>query len=123
MECSPALALLLAALGVYGVTSYGVAQRQAEIGLRMALGADRSQVLGMLVSSSLRTIAIGLAIGIVLALFLTRLMNGFLFSIHGWDPLSLAGASLLLVSVALLAILIPARRATKVNPVIALRCE
>ncbi len=118
-----ALALLLAALGVYGVTSYGVAQRQAEIGLRMALGADRAQVLGMLVRSGLRTIAVGLGIGIVLALLLTRLMNGFLFSVRGWDPLSLGGASLLLVAAALLAILIPARRATKVNPVVALRCE
>ncbi len=118
-----ALALLLASLGVYGVTSYGVAQRQAEIGLRMALGANRAQVLAMLVRGGLATIAAGVSAGVVLALILTRLMSGFLFAVRAYDPLALGGAALLLAVAALVAILIPARRATKINPVVALRCD
>ena len=117
------LALLLAAIGIYGVMSYAVTQRQVEIGVRMALGANRGQVLGMMVRSGLGTIAIGLGVGLVLALFLTRLMKGMLFDVRAWDPLALGGAALLLTMAALAAILIPARRATKVNPMAALRCE
>jgi predicted permease len=117
------LALLLAAIGIYGVTSYGVAQRKTEIGVRMALGANRSQVLGMIMRSGMTTIAIGLAVGIVLSLALTRLMSGLLFAVHASDPLALAGAALVLVLAALVAIFIPARRATKVNPMSALRYE
>ena len=117
------LALLLAAIGIYGVTSYGIAQRQVEIGVRMALGADRRMVLNMLMRSGLTTICIGLGVGIVLALFLTRLMNGLLFSVKAWDPLALGGAALLLVAAAAMAIFVPARKATKVNPVVALRYE
>jgi putative ABC transport system permease protein len=117
------LALVLAAIGIYGVTSYGVAQRQVEIGVRMALGADRGRVLGMLMRSGLTTIVIGLGLGIVLALFLTRLMSGLLYSVKAWDPLALGGAALLLIAAAALAIFVPARRATKVNPVVALRYE
>lgn len=89
----------------------------------MALGADRSQVLAMLVRSGLATIFIGVCAGAVLALFLTRLMSGFLFAVRTWDPLALGGAALLLVSSALLAILIPASRATRIKPVVALRCD
>ena len=117
------LALLLAAIGIYGVTSYGVAQRKTEIGVRMALGANRSQVLGMIMRSGMTTIAIGLAVGVVLSLALTRLMSGLLFAVHASDPLALAGAALVLVLAALVAIFIPARRATKVNPMSALRYE
>ncbi len=117
------LALLLASLGIYGVTSYGIAQRHVEIGLRMALGADRVQVLGMLIRSGMATIAIGLGLGLVLALSLTRLMRGLLFSVGASDPLALGGASVLLMIAALLAIFVPARRATKVNPMVALRYE
>jgi putative ABC transport system permease protein len=117
------LALLLASVGIYGVTSYGVAQRHVEIGLRMALGADRGQVLSMLLRSGLTTIAIGLGLGLVLALFLTRLMSGLLFSVRASDPLTLGGAAVLLMAAALLAIFVPARRATKVNPMVALRYE
>jgi putative ABC transport system permease protein len=117
------LALLLASIGIYGVTSYGVAQRHVEIGLRMALGADRGQVLGMLLRSGLATIAIGLGVGLALALVLTRLMGGLLFSVRTWDPVALGGAAVLLMAAALLAIFVPARRATKVNPMVALRYE
>ena len=117
------LALLLASIGVYGVTSYGVAQRKAEIGLRMALGADRGQVLGMMIRSGMTTIGIGLASGAVLTLVLTRLMSGLLFAVRSSDPLSIGGAALLLMAVALVAIYIPARRATKVDPMVILRYE
>ena len=117
------LALLLASVGIYGVTSYGIAQRHAEIGLRMALGADRSDVLGMLIRSGMGTIVIGLGIGLVMALFLTRLMSGLLFSVRAWDPLALVGAAVVLLVAALLAIFVPAQRATKVNPMVALRYE
>jgi predicted permease len=117
------LALLLATIGIYGVTSYGVAQRQAEIGLRMALGADRGRVLRMMLRNGMATIAIGLGLGVILALSLTRLMSGLLFAVQAYDPLVLSGAALLLMSAALLAIFIPARRATKVDPMVALRYE
>ena len=118
-----AVALLLAAIGIYGITSNGVAQRKTEIGVRMALGANRRQVLGMIVRTGMTTIAIGLAIGVVLSLTLTRLMSSLLFSVHASDPLALAGAALVLIFAALIAILIPARRATMVNPMSALRYE
>jgi putative ABC transport system permease protein len=117
------LALLLAAIGIYGVTSYGVAQRKTEIGLRMALGANRGQVLGMIMRNGMTTIAIGLVLGVVLSLALTRLMRGLLFAVHASDPLALTGAALVLILAALVAIFIPARRATKVNPMSALRYE
>ena len=117
------LALLLASVGIYGVTSYGVAQRRQEIGLRMALGADRAQVLRMMIGGGMTTIAVGLALGIILALALTRLMGGLLFAVRSYDPAALAGAALLLTAAAFIAILIPALRATKVNPMVALRYE
>jgi putative ABC transport system permease protein len=118
-----ALALLLASVGIYGVMSYGVAQRQMEIGLRMALGADRGQVMRMTIRRGMGTIAIGLALGVILALTLTRLMSGLLFAVRASDPLALGGAALLLTTAAFIAILIPARRATRVNPIVALRYE
>jgi len=117
------LALLLAAIGIYGVTSYGVAQRKTEIGVRMALGANRSQVLGLIMRGGMTTIAIGLVVGVILSLALTRLMSGLLFSVHASDPFALAGAALVLILAALVAIVIPAHRATKVNPMSALRYE
>lgn len=117
------LALLLAAIGIYGVTAYGVAQRKTEIGVRMALGANRGQVLAMIMRSGLKIIAIGVVIGVVLSLALTRLMSSLLFSVHASDPLALSGAAFVLILVALVAIFIPARRATKVNPMCALRYE
>ena len=117
------LALLLASVGIYGVTSYGIAQSRVEIGLRMALGADRGQVLRMMIRRGMTTIAVGLGLGLVLALSLTRLMSGLLFAVRASDPLALGGAALLLTAAAFFAILIPARRATQVNPIVALRYE
>jgi putative ABC transport system permease protein len=117
------LALLLAGVGIYGVMSYGVAQGRQEIGLRMALGADRGQVMRMMIRRGMSTIAVGLALGVVLALSLTRLMSGLLFAVRASDPLALGGAALLLTAAALFAIIIPARRAAKLNPMAALRNE
>lgn len=118
-----ALALLLAAIGIYGVASYGVAQRKTEIGVRMALGANRTQVLAMVMRAGMTTVAVGLALGVILSLALTRLMGGLLFSVHASDPLALAGAAFVITVAAAVATLIPARRATKVNPMSALRYE
>ena len=117
------LALLLASVGIYAVTAYGVTQRRMEIGVRMALGADRGQVLRLVMSSGAATIAMGLGFGLVLSLLLTRLMSGLLFGVQASDPWALGGAALILMFAALLAIFIPARRATKVNPMVALRYE
>lgn len=117
------LALVLASIGIYGVTSYVVMQSQQEIGLRMALGADRGNVLRLMMRRGLTTIALGLGTGVVTSLLLTRLVRGMLFDVKPADPLALGGATVLLLGVALLAIFIPARRATRVNPVVALRYE
>jgi len=117
------LALLLASVGIYGVTSYVVAQRQQEIGVRMALGAGRSRVLRLVMGQGMGTILAGLAIGLLPSLLLTRLMGSLLFAVRPADPLALGGAAVLLMAVSVLAIFIPARRATKVNPMEALRYE
>jgi putative ABC transport system permease protein len=117
------LAFLLASVGIYGVTSYGVAQRQMEIGVRMALGADRGQVMRMMIWGGMGTIAVGLVLGLILALSLTRLMSGLLFAVRASDPVALGGAALLLTVAAFFAIFIPARKATRVNPMVALRYE
>jgi len=117
------LALALASVGIYGVTSYVVAQSRKEIGLRMALGAARSDVLQLYIGQGMRTIAAGLAIGLAASLLLTRWMGAMLFDVRPADPLALGGASVLLVLIALVAIVIPARRATNVDPMSALRYE
>jgi putative ABC transport system permease protein len=117
------LALLLASVGIYGVTAYGVAQRRVEIGVRMAVGANRGQVLWLVMRSGAATIVTGLGLGLLLSLALTRLMSGLLFAVHAADPWALGGACLILLLAALLAILIPARRATRVSPMAALRYE
>jgi putative ABC transport system permease protein len=117
------VALVLAAVGIYGVMSYSVAQQTREIGIRMALGAQRSDVLRMTVKQGLRLVAFGLAIGLVAAFILTRVMASLLFGISATDPLTFISISLVLLAVAILASYLPALRATRVDPMIALRAQ
>jgi predicted permease len=116
-------ALLLATAGVFGVMAYSVSRRTREIGVRVALGASSGDVLGMIVGQGLRTIFIGVAIGIAGSLAITRTVESLLFGVTAADPLTFGGVTLLLVGTALLACYIPARRATRVDPMIALRYE
>ena len=109
--------------GVYGVMSYAAAQRQAEMGVRIALGASRADVLSILVGSGARLAAIGLACGLVIALVAGRLIESMLYEIRPGDPLAIGGAVLMLSGAALLAALIPALRASRIDPAIALREE
>ncbi len=110
-------------VGVYGVISYTVAQRIHEIGIRMALGAREGNVLSLVLGKGLRLVLLGVSAGIMASLALTRVMRGLLYEVTPTDPLTFLGASLLLASVALLACWLPARRATKIEPMAALRNE
>ena len=117
------LALVLASVGIYGIVSYSVSQRTREIGIRMALGARGVDVLRMVLKNGITLVVAGVAIGVAGALALTRFLTTMLFGVTPTDTTTFVVVSLTLAAVALIACLVPARRATKVNPLEALRCE
>jgi len=118
-----ALTLLLASLGLYGVLSYGVARRTQELGVRMALGARRIEVMRLVLGQSAKMTAAGIALGIAGAAASARYLSGMLFGVALFDAGALAGVSLGFAAVSLLASYLPARRATRVDPIVALRCD
>jgi len=117
------LALLLAAIGIYGLMTYSVQQRTQEIGIRMALGASPGSVRKMVVLQGMRLAAVGVVIGVAAALALTRFMAGLIYGVKTWDPVVFVTIAVLLGTVSWLATYIPARRASRVEPMVALRCE
>jgi putative ABC transport system permease protein len=118
-----ALALLLAAIGLYGLMAYSVTQRRNEIGVRMALGATREDILRIILRHGTRLAIVGIGIGLGLSLAVTRVLSSVLFAVSYRDPETFAGVALLLITVGLAACFIPASRAAKVDPMVALRYE
>jgi ABC-type antimicrobial peptide transport system permease subunit len=118
-----ALALLLAALGIYGVMSYLVAQRTNEIGIRMALGANRKDVMNLILKHGIMLAIVGVTIGIVASFALTRLMSDLLFGVSPTDPATFIVIPIVLIFVAFISCFFPARSATKVDPIVALKYE
>jgi ABC-type antimicrobial peptide transport system permease subunit len=118
-----AAALLLSIMGIYGVTAYSVAQRTQEIGIRLALGARSDGVVGLMVSRSIRTAALGLVIGLAAAVALTRVLRSQLFGVSALDPMTFVLVAVLLLGAAALSAWLPARRASGVDPATALRAE
>ena len=117
------LALLLVCVGLYGILSYGVASRTSEIGLRMALGAQRSNVQWLIVREGLFLVVLGLAAGLPLVLVATRLISTLLYGLTSADPAAIGAAAVMMIVVAVGAAYLPARRASKVDPMVALRYE
>jgi ABC-type antimicrobial peptide transport system permease subunit len=123
MAAFAASALLVASLGIYGVVSYSVARRRNEIGIRMALGAQRSQLLGLVIRQGMAPVILGLAAGVAVAFFLGRAIRSLLFGVQPADPLTIVGVTVVLLVVGALACLIPARRAAGMDAIAALRFE
>src|SRR6185503_9874171 len=118
-----AVATLLAVVGIYGVMAYSVAERTREFGVRMALGARATDVLTMVLGHAARIVGAGVVIGLMTAVFVSRLLQASLFQVTRTDPATYLSVSMLLILIALMACVIPARRATAVNPIVALRHE
>jgi putative ABC transport system permease protein len=117
------LATVLSAIGLYGLVSYSVTQRSNEMGIRIALGANRADILRMILRESARVALIGASVGIVVGLLLTRAIRGVLYGVSAYDPVSFGASAIALILVALAASFVPARRATRVDPIVALRYE
>jgi len=118
-----ASALLMAAIGIYGLMAYSVQQRTQELGVRMALGAQAANIRNMVIRQGMLLAGVGLVIGIGGAFWLTKFLTGFLFGVKTWDPMAFIFTPILLCAVALVAVWLPARKATRVNPISALRFE
>jgi putative ABC transport system permease protein len=117
------MALLMAVIGLYGVVSYAVTQRTQEMGVRMALGAQATEIQRMVISQGLRLAGAGALVGLIVSLVFSRLLRNELFHVNPFDPLTFAAMAAVLVAAALLASYLPARRATRVDPMVALRYE
>ena len=117
------IALVLAAVGIFGVMAYSVSQRRRELGVRMALGSSRRQVLFLILADGMRLTLVGAAIGLTATFFVTRYLSGLLFNVPPYDPITLVGVVAALVGISLCACYIPARHATLVDPIVALRGE